>query len=74
MKILFADDFYSNFELYETKEPDELKSIIKRLANGEDAEIDKKRRLIGSSNDNLLTDIAIRKADEIVWTSDLIED
>lgn len=74
MKILFADDFYSNFELYETKEPDELKAVIKRLANGEDAEIDKKHRLIGSSNDNLLTDIAIRKADEIVWTSDLIED
>ena len=74
MKILFADDFYSNFELYETKKPEELKAVMKRLANGENAEIDKKHRLIGSSDNNMSTDIAIRKADEIVWASDLIED
>lgn len=75
MRILFADDFYANYTLYHTEHPDELKGVMKRLANGEDADIDEsKHHLIGSSEDNLLTDVAIRKADEIVWTSDLIED
>lgn len=75
MRILFADDFYTNYELYNTEHPDELKSIVKRLANGDEADIDEsKHHLIGSSEDNLLTDIAIREADEIVFTSDLLDD
>lgn len=75
MRILFADDFYKDYELYQTERPDELKAVVKKLLNGEDADIDEsKHHLIGSNQDNLLTDIAIREADEIVFTSDLCDE
>lgn len=76
-KILIADDFYSDFVLYKTNYPEELISTVKKLLNGENAEIDeKKHKEIGSSNGKKLlsTETAIQKADEIIFTSDLYDE
>lgn len=74
MKILFANSFYSDFTLYETNNPEDLKTTIKKLVNGEAANIDEaQHKLIGSSEENLETDEAINQADETIFIFDLYE-
>lgn len=72
MKILIAGDFYSEFELYETSDPDGLKDSIKRLINGED--VDTNKHTILGTHDTINTQEAIAQADEVVFISDLIDE
>lgn len=74
MKILFADSFYSEFELYETSNPEDLKATIKKLVNGEPANIDETQHTIIGSQDDLETDDAINQADETIFSFELYED
>lgn len=71
MKILVASDFYSEFELYETSDPNGLKDNIKRLINGEDVDISK--HTILGTHDTIDTQEAIAQADKIIYTSELMD-
>ena len=68
MRILVASDFYSEFELYETSDPDGLKDSIKRLINGED--VDTNKHTILGTHDTIETQEAITQADEVIYISD----
>ena len=68
MKILIAGDFYSEFELYETSDPDGLKDSIKRLINGED--VDTSKHTILGTHDTMETQETIKQADKVIYISD----
>ena len=72
MKILVASDFYAEYELYETNDPEDLKEVVKRLATGEDA--DTSKHTVLGYQDTMDTQEAIAQADEVVFISDLIDD
>ena len=74
MKILFADSFYSEFELYETSNPEDLKATIKKLVNGEPADIDETQHKIIGCQYDLETDEAIKQADETIFSYEFYED
>lgn len=72
--ILVTTDFFSEFELYETTDPDDLRDYLTRLYNGEDVELDEtKHSLIGSCADTD-EDEARAAADETIYTYELVED
>lgn len=74
MKVLIASDFYSEYELYETDDIDDLREVTRRMANGEDVSPDEtKHTLLGSQDDYWLEDVQA-EADETIFITDLIED
>ena len=74
MKVLIASDFYSEYELYETDDIDDLREVTRRMANGENCAPDpSKHILLGSQDDYWLEDVQA-EADETIFITDLIED
>lgn len=70
MKVLITEDFYSNYELYETEDISELKDYVSLMANGKSAELDETRHILVGSQDDIDTETAIKEADEIIYISD----
>ena len=73
MKILIASDFYAEYELYETNNPEHLKQHIAELVNGDDIVYNEHFECIGNQ-DTMDTQEAIAQADEVVFISDLIDE
>ena len=58
MKVLIASDFYSEYELYETDDIDDLREVTRRMANGEDWTPDEsKHTLLVTQDDYFLEDV-----------------
>lgn len=72
--ILVTTDFYSEFELYETTDPDDLKEYLTALYNGESVEIDETKHELIGSQDDIDTQDAINAADETIYCYELTED
>lgn len=72
--ILVTTDFYSEFELYETTDPDDLKEYLTKLYSGEDVELDEAKHELIGSQDDIDTQDAINAADETIYTYELVED
>lgn len=70
MKVLITEDFYTDYELYETEDINELKDYISHMSNGESAELDETRHILIGSQDDIDTETAIKEADEIIYISD----
>lgn len=72
--ILVTTDFFSEFELYETTDPDDLRDYLTRLYNGEDVELDETKHTLLGSQDDTETSEARAAADETIYTYELAED
>lgn len=74
MKVLIASDFYSEYELYETDDLEDLIEVTRRMANGEDITPDEnKHTLLGSHDDYFLEDVKA-EAEVTLFITDFIED
>ena len=71
-RVLITEDFYTDFILYETDNPEALRKYAQEAANG-NTEATTDARIIGTS-DELLSEEAIKAADEIIYLSEYIED
>ena len=74
MIVLVTADFYSEFELYETKDPEDLKSWVRDMVNERFRKIDDTKHKIIASHDTMETEEAIKKADITIWCNDLVEE
>lgn len=72
--ILVTADFYSEFELYETTDPDDLKEWVRDMVNGRFRDLDERYHELSATHDTMETEEAIRVADEIIYMSDLDEE
>lgn len=72
--ILVTTDFYSEFELYETTDPDDLKEYLTALYNGESVELDETKHTLLGSHDDISADDARAAADEIIYNYELAND
>ena len=74
MKILLTSDFFYEYDLYETSDPEALKAWIRDMMNGRFSKMDEtKHKLIGTQDD-LTADEAQAAADEIIYDGDMYED
>ena len=72
--VLVTADFYGEYELYQTSDPDDLETWVNDMVNGRFREIDSnKHKLIGDYN-TMDTDKAIKMADTTIWCNDLVEE
>ena len=74
MKALITADFYSEYELYETSDPDDLTNWVRDMVNGRFRKIDDQKHKLITSHDEMDTDEAIKKADTIIYCNDLVEE
>jgi hypothetical protein len=74
MKVLVTADFYTEFELYETTDADDLKSWVRDMVNGRTRDLDETKHRIIASHETMDTETAIAEADPIIYMSDLDED
>lgn len=65
MKILIATSFYSEYELYDTNDPDGLVKDIRNMAKGK--EVDTSRHKLLGYQDTIDTQEAIAQADKVVF-------
>ena len=67
-KVLIAADFFSNFELYETKSPYGLKNWVAiTTATGEPPELDPDKFKLLGSQDTMTAEEAQKIADETIF-------
>ena len=71
MKILLAQEFFTDYELYETSDPELLKHKIALALMGHDVDI--KPAVILGTQDDMTTEEAEQQADEIIFLSDIAE-
>lgn len=71
---LVTADFYSEFELYETSDPDDLKGWVSDMVNGRFRKLDDQKHKLIASYDDMETDDAIAKATVTIWCNELVED
>ena len=70
MIVMIAADFYSEYELYKTEDPEDLEKVTAAYVNGEDITPDPgKHELIGSQ-DNIFFDDAKAMTDKVIFLSD----
>lgn len=74
MKILIATSFYSEFELYETDDRDDLIKAFTEAENGNPLELDETKHTLLGSHDDISTGDARAAADEIIYDYELCED
>ena len=72
--ILVTADFYSEFELYETTDPDDLLEWVRDMVNGRFRDLDETKHKLVASHDTMTTEEAIRVANDTIYTSDLDEE
>ena len=66
MIVMITSDFYSEYELYRTEDPEDIKKDITNIDTS-------KHELIGS-HDDIWTDEALKMADEVIYIEDYMED
>lgn len=79
VKVLITTDFFSDYELYETSDADDLKRFAIETAkawNGECEypELDESKHHLIGSMDDISTEEATAQADMIIYPLDLIEE
>lgn len=74
MKILLASDFYYEYELYETSDPEALKTWIRDMMNGRFSKMDEAKHKLLGTQDDMDADEAQAAADEIIYDGDMYED
>lgn len=74
MKILLASDFYYEYELYETNDPEALKSWMRDMMNGRFSKMDETKHKLLGSQDDLDLEEAQAAADEIISDSEMYDD
>ena len=73
-KILVTADFYTEFELYETTDADDLKSWVLDMVNGRTRDLDETKHRIIATHETMDTETATAEADDVIYMSDLDED
>jgi len=74
MKILVTADFYSEFELYETSDPEDFKSWVRDMVNERPRDLDESKHQIIGFHETMETEEATKAADEIIYMTDLYEE
>lgn len=70
--VLITSDFFSQYELYRTADVEELKDIIRAYEAGEDIAPNPDRHQLIGSQDEISTEDAKQRTDEIIYFEDII--
>jgi len=69
MIVMITTDFYADYELYRTEDPEDIKANMIDFIEGTKEPDKSKHELIGSQDD-FWTDEAIEMADEVIFIGD----
>lgn len=73
-KVLVTADFYTEFELYETTDPDDLEQWVSDMVNARTRDLDETKHRIIATHETMDTETATAEADRIIYMADLDED
>lgn len=72
MIVMVTSDFYMDYELYKTDDPEGLENIIKTAYLTEtDPEIDRDKYQVIGNQDDIISEVALNMSDKVIYLSDI---
>ena len=72
--ILVTADFYSEYTLYRTSDPEDFKSWVRDMVNERFRPLDESKHEIIGTDDDISSEAALKLADETIYMGDLEEE